>query len=241
LVGLDQDWQQLSGASFVGSTFNAVEVDGAWVKLRLDSVSADTDPGNSDINLYGVSWMLNGSWAPLCGTDAGGAPILATAISGTWSYSVGVPFGMSRVNNPLVFTFACQGSGIYKCVDWGYKPWLSAKRCSSDGTCEDVSLNDYHQACVRMVRADYCGDGTPYTRDGTWIDFWDSIAIQTDTEPAWDFEAEWVPSGARCVSTGKMRVLSDEPSCAARVEASTCGDASHFDTGTLLMNRFAPR
>jgi ADYC domain-containing protein len=46
-------------------------------------------------------------------------------------------------------------------VRFGYKPWREAA---------GKPRWDYHQACVRMVRADYAGDGIGHTRDGTLID-----------------------------------------------------------------------
>jgi len=42
----------------------------------------------------------------------------------------------------------------------GYKPWKVVN---------GQSLWAYHQACTRMMRADYCGDGRPHTREGTPI------------------------------------------------------------------------
>ena len=48
---------------------------------------------------------------------------------------------------------------------------------------------------VRMIRADYCGDGTSWTVNGRTIDLYDGLGINVDTS-AWTFEAEWTPSGA---------------------------------------------
>ena len=66
-------------------------------------------------------------------------------------------------------TFACTNGALAKCVRWGYKPWK---------TVNGVSLADYHQACVHMTPADYCGDGKAHTRDGTLIDIWDRLGVQ---------------------------------------------------------------
>lgn len=56
------------------------------------------------------------------------------------------------------------------------------------------------QSCIRMVRADYCGDGRPHTKDGTKINIWDRDGIQKpDAEQPGHpelFEAAWGPSGA---------------------------------------------
>lgn len=69
----------------------------------------------------------------------------------------------------------------------GYAPW-------SGGA-------DVHQTCTRMARADYCGKGTSFTRDGTAIDVYDTLGVQTATgDASMRFEAAWGPSGALCVS-----------------------------------------
>jgi hypothetical protein len=89
-----------------------------------------------------------------------------------------------------MITFACTSGAIGKCIRFGYKPWK---------THQGTSLQPYHAACVRMVRADYCGDGRPHTVDGTWIDIWDGLGIQRrderDDHPE-VFEAAWSPAGA---------------------------------------------
>ena len=58
-----------------------------------------------------------------------------------------------------------------------------------------------------MARADYCGDGTANTREGTAINIWDTLspAIQTHgpMKPGMHFEAGWSTHGAVCV--GKQR------------------------------------
>src|SRR5262249_42702503 len=67
-------------------------------------------------------------------------------------------------------------------------------------------LMPYYQACVRMVRADYCGDGVGHTRNGTPIDIFDHIGIQQDEPtPALSFEAAWGPDGAICVRHTRLQ------------------------------------
>ena len=34
---------------------------------------------------------------------------------------------------------------------------------------------DWYNACIRLLRADYCGDGRPFTRDGTLVDIYDHL------------------------------------------------------------------
>jgi hypothetical protein len=93
------------------------------------------------------------------------------------------------------FTLTCATGAQGKCVRFGYKPWKTLPN--------GVSLADYHQACVRLVRADYCGTrGT--TRDGMLIDIYDTIGISTISDTAANdplrFEAAWDVNGAVCVA-----------------------------------------
>jgi hypothetical protein len=99
---------------------------------------------------------------------------------------------MKHVDVPGRFLITCTGGAEGKCIRFGYKPW----RTLPDGT----SLVPYYQTCVRLVRADYPGDGVGYTRNGTPINLFDRIGIRKD-EPAdgMELEAAWGPNGAVCV------------------------------------------
>ena len=116
-------------------------------------------PG-SDVMLYTLE-LNDGGWKPLC---EGGAK--AILLGDLWD-----PASGDRVTDPSdgALTFACRGAALAKCVEYGYRPWASAG---------GVSLRDYHQACTRMVRADYCGNGQPHTSNGTAIHVLDSIGVQ---------------------------------------------------------------
>ena len=59
-----------------------------------------------------------------------------------------------------------------------------------------------------MLRADFCGDGTSHTQDGTGVNLWDDPGIQQKAyTPLWLFEAEWGVGGATCVSTSRLYSL----------------------------------
>ena len=88
----------------------------------------------------------------------------AIAVAGTWDATG------ARTGSTTAFTFGCTSGVIAKCVRWGYKPWK---------VINGKAMNDYHQACTRMARADYCGDGVSHTRNGTLIDMYDGLGIQS--------------------------------------------------------------
>ena len=97
-----------------------------------------------------------------------------------------------------------------------------------------------------MVRADYCGDGRSYTRDGTMIEVEDAFGILGDgglPSPTRRFEAAWGPEGATCVdhvrvpARGTLEdVLRACPRLAGRL-GQACTPARPDPAGALLTNR----
>lgn len=182
--------KELAGADLVGATLS-LATPGAFARqsVRIVSITVDPhDPGR-DIHLYRMTSVdpRTGHAEELCGADAQGER-WAFPLQGQWDDEGNrLPGGG--------FTLVCSDGAVGKCVRFGYKPW----KTHTDGT----SLADYHQACVRLVRADYCG-GRGTTRDGMLIDVYDRLGIQ---QPAphpevqgLRFEAAWTPAGAVCVA-----------------------------------------
>lgn len=156
------------GQSFVGAEFTGNLGGGSTVKLRIRSITAAPAP-NDDLRLYDVVYRNgSGAWVPAC-PDANGAPLLAMPVQGVWNYQQDVPGGGSKREDSERFTFACMGGAIARCVLWGYRPWA---------TYNGTPLAQY-QACTRMVRADYCGTGSSYTKTGNRINFDDTLGIHT--------------------------------------------------------------
>ena len=119
-------------------------------------------------------------------------------------------------------TYSCMSGVIAKCVAWGYAPWLVGA--------------DVHQACTRLARADYCGDGNPWTLDGTMIDVYDDLGVQTPVDdPQFSFEAAWGSDGAVCVNETRYVVedgdgravrpacFADLPTCTSLQQATALG------------------
>jgi ADYC domain len=196
----------VSGAGFIGATMKASTLEGSDLQLHIDDVQASGDP---DITLYSVSVLAPGGsvWSPLC-VDTGGNAVAALPLSGDWDEGQGTPTAGKHLDDPTQFTFACQGYALAKCAEMGYKPWKATQECLSPGVCHPVPLGYLHQACTRMMRADYCGDGTPSTRNGTLIDVGDMLNMETPSAPpGWIFEAEWGVSGATCVTATRWPTL----------------------------------
>ncbi len=202
-------------AEFKGS------MESGQVRLRVEGVSAAPAP-NTDLTTFNVTYLgTDGVWRPAC-TDSYGVATSALALSGRWDYRSGVPGGGSRIEDPSSFTFACMGAAIAKCVTWGYRPWA---------TFNGVSLAPYHQACTRMVRADFCGDGSSYTSNGRHIDLYDNLGVQQDTE-TWSFESVWGPSGASCFRQANRS--GGTVSCYSASYEQSCSASTPFANGGLL-------
>ena len=163
----------------------ALDDAGRSLTFRIDSIEADPRDREGEVFLYGLSVREPGSphFVDYCAPDAEGRS-RAIPLQGSWT-AAGAP---SAASDKL--TFACTSGAIGKCVRMGYKPWK---------TVAGQSLAPLHAACVRLVRADYCGDGRSHTRDGTRIDIWDRLGVQA-REPREGkpeiFEAACAPTGA---------------------------------------------
>lgn len=165
-----------------GMVLSARDEQGAAITLRIDAVEKDERDLEGDVSLYTASVReADGSWRPFCLPDREGKTH-AIPLQGTWNAQ------RAHVPSEELITFACTNGAIAKCVRYGYKPWKSAY---------GISLADYHQACVHLIPADYCGDGQAHTRNGTTIDLYDRLGIQKrERGSTLAFEAAWSPRGA---------------------------------------------
>ena len=171
-------------ANVKNASWHATLTNGTAVPLRVDTAQQGAG-SNSDVGLYAVSFETATGWEPLCGLDEAGAPILAVAVPGTWSLASGSPGDGAYTPSTTVQSFACRGKTIAKCVELGYKPW--------NGRTDQLA------ACVRLLRADYCGDGRSYTVNGTLVNLYDNAGVLVD-DAAWTKEAAWSPAGAVCIA-----------------------------------------
>lgn len=182
------DGRILTSAHLIGAVLSITDPDGQPQAVRIDAVEPDPSDPDHDILLHTLSVQdaVTGEWKNLCEPGSDGVA-KAFPLSGMWTDNG------RHLPDERAFTLICTGGAIGKCVRWGYKPW----RLAENGE----SLWDYHQACVRMVRADYGGDGVGHTRDDTPIDVFDRLGL---LEPAphpgkLAFEAAWDADGAVCV------------------------------------------
>jgi hypothetical protein len=177
----------------VGTVLQGTASDGKPVEVAI--CGADPSPEDPGMVFYRIeAWnALAQTWENPCVALGRVTDPRALAVSGVWDASG------AHHDTPGRLTFACQNGAIAKCILWGYKPWASRN---------GQSLAGLHQACTRMARADYCGNGRSHTHRDTTIDMYDRLGVlerATEASAEWDparasFEAAWAPDGATCLA-----------------------------------------
>lgn len=191
------EYRALSGADWNGATMHGKlqcrrpggKILTAWTTLRIRSVTQRptiaVNGGPHAAN--GRSWVYDvelwredrKQWVNACRDPND----VAFPIPGYWNEKG----NYDRDKN--VFSFACLQRDVAKCLRHGYP---------NDANAHDDQVKLF-EACTRMMRADYCGDGNSYTRDGTLVAIWDNrdIPLPDHIEPL-SFEAAWRPDGLAC-------------------------------------------
>ncbi len=176
----------LADDSLIGQVVEMQDNVGGSLPVRIDSIQQDSTPGNDDVFLYTLSAFnpAENAWQNVCSPDIDGHRY-AIVMQGTWD-------AQGRYQPSSLISFGCTSGVLSKCIRWGYKPWLDSP---------DLPMLQLHQACTRLVRADYCGDGRPHTQDGTAINLFDVYGIQRkDRVDGMQFEAAWNDDGAIAIN-----------------------------------------
>lgn len=180
------DGSLLPDAELVGLELTLPGAHARELHVRIDAQWPSLGP----LGAYAVSRLdeATGRWVPYCEPGRDGRRI-AVALAGHWEDDGAGPF----VEDPHDFTLTCTAGSNGKCARLGYVPGLR--------TAHGESLTPYFEACVRMMRADYCGDGRSFTEPGVAVELQDRAGRSTRAhgdEPL-AFEAVWGPRGAICV------------------------------------------
>lgn len=225
-------WHAASGTYKVGAQLNGMsfdidfEVDGVPQNGQMRIVSVTQSSAQPDVYFYNIeSKNSSNQWVSAC-YDGAGNPTEAIAVEGNFDSNTG-----TRTSD-VGLTWACRGAAIAKAIEWGFRPWA---------TVGGTLLKNHHQAAVRMIRADYCGNGVHHTSNGNPIDIEDTKRIQTFDSLAWNVEAVWGVNGAVCLNTPRKLYWPRETinPCS---NLPTCGSAAHSENvaGGLLMTRAVP-
>jgi hypothetical protein len=214
----------VSGTELVGATFEGKSDTGFELTLRIAAAFAPGPNQDPTTWRYIVDYEeVDGTWIPICYNGTSAVP--AIPVDGYWDVQSGHAGDGSKVTFGKKFLFACEQIGaIGKCVEAGYRPWQKVS---------GKSLDPFHQACVRALRADFCGTSIPHTVEGQVLNLYDKLGVQVDTEN-WLPEAEWDRHGARCISPDATTSDIDNVPCFDERVDDDCGTAFHH--GTLMIS-----
>ena len=229
------DGRVLRSRELVGATLTIAH-NGTTQRIRIEA--AETDPGAPErgvppdrhVFLHTLSIeTADGTWQNVC-------------LAGPDGRRQAFPLaGRARPDASIApaeqgaFEITCTSGAQGKCVHFGYRPWESAP----DGS----TGYDLYNACVRMVRADYSGDGKGTTRDGQLIDVYDRFGIQrSDEDAALSFEAGWTKDGAVCVRHVRVKenIVLEELDALSSLHGRTgdiCTEEFARQHGAVIFNR----
>ncbi|MFO1493576.1 MAG: ADYC domain-containing protein [Lysobacterales bacterium] len=228
-VAVDDQGEVRRGAELAGAELDL----GRLGVLRIERVTQD-----SAARFPEQTWLIEAQWR----RDSGEASVCPPDAKGerrALMFQGYLDADMRYVDAPERFSISCLSGAQAKCLRWGYLPWR--KSPAGAGT-----LAPYFESCLRMARADYCGNDQPTTRQGTAIDIYDHIGIQQPTPGLVDysFEAGWSPAGAVCVHHPRIvdnlalaELARNCPRLAAATLGEDCDAASAGQQGALLFNR----
>jgi hypothetical protein len=226
LVGSNLHVKTKFGVTLAGAQLTGAELDFGVQEAQQGKKSKKVKITSVKPLQWGSSTLTYGlqikdelsSWEPLC-VDDNDQTTTAILIGDAWDPETG-----DRITPKPddVVTFACRGAALAKCVEWGYAPWR---------TVNNVSLANHHQTCTRAARADYCGDGTSHTKNGTKIHLLDKLGIQIPDLGlgiGYAVEGEWGPDGAVCLNPANTRLPDPDYACAP----AKCSNV--FNSGGLI-------
>lgn len=215
--------RELRGTDLAGATVHLALGMDEVTPLKLAGIVADDEYPDILHHDFQVT-DGRGGWKPACEPDAHGA---------RWGFPVMLPEGHPGREHSITIT--CSSGAVGKCATFGYRPWARGS--------QGESLMQLHAACVRMVRADYCGDGKAHTKARTTIDSYDDNGIQTRglaNDASYVFEAGWTEQGAVCVNhTRWADLLTREQlleQCPSLAKIPRCDEARARALGARMFN-----
>ena len=187
-----------NGAALVNMEFDGAMSDSSVERLKIYQFDNTLVPG---MELYMVKFLTGpDAGQSVCG-DKDGSPLWASMVPDRFDMNSAAEVAA----DPNQFTFACRFGAIQKCQEYGYPKNEKRYEDRSGFSSRRRLVTDYHAACTRMVRADYCGDGVAHTFDGTSIDIYDTLrggnTVSTSGTGADGYyvEADWEKDGAHCI------------------------------------------
>ncbi len=199
--------QRLSGTALIGLKlhFMVKGYDNVEHEVVLKFIDHLGDPMAGDFYaITKVDPVSGNHLAPLCEEDAGGYRLARIYDA----LSLNGQSGEITYPNAGIHHVACSSGSLAKAALLGYPP---------DPTRVDTQR---FTLANRVVRADYCADGTPYTYPGNLLDIEDNFSPGQEGKTLEDvraslgedevIEAVWDANGVLCMDTPRASNLSQE-------------------------------
>jgi hypothetical protein len=211
-----------SGMQLLGSKWELTLVDGAVETPAMMWISSATMIGGGVWRYNFQHLDGNGAVANLCEPDNDGSTVAYPLSDVTVNTTTG-----DFISRQNTLYLACVSGAIGKAVHWGYAPW-------------DIGVPEF-EASVRVVRADYCGDGSSFTQAGTSLQLEDIWGVNSFGSASQATEALWGANGALCLGT--PRLGGQSPITCGGVALPVCAsNASLASTpGAMVWSKLAPQ
>lgn len=211
LQGLLGD-EVFAGEQLVGSVWTLTIVAGLEETPATMWISAANQDGDGVWHYVFQHEDAQGKPADLCAPDLDGSPAAVPLKDITVDPATG-----DMAARPDTLYLACTSGAVGKAISWGYAQW-------------ERTIPEF-EGLVRLVRADYCGDGVSWTLPGSALQVLDLWGINGFVDASAHTEAVWGPDGALCL--GERRAAGGAvtcggaapPVCAADASLATYGDA----------------
>ena len=217
----------LRGAALIGATILVKEPGLLALPLpitvlnyqEIPSWAAGGDPVPTYALLYpdlgsllGVRNVCNGD---LLNTLASAATVLGGETYDLTSKTV-------QADRPRWLTIACAGSAAAKMRLMNYGP-----QSDFDGAGNPASVAQ-RQATLKMITADYCGNGTSYTANGTPLEWENADGTVQPVAAVGAREAVWTASGALCLD--HTRIAGVQVGCSLPACSGVSPDVGEWQT-----------
>ena len=185
LFGVDANANAYAGKGFVGSRWT-VELEETSQTVVLEAESFDDDGLAPRYTFTGSTGTSGNEKGYTCAQDPETGEYSVVLFR---DLDVDAETGTHSERADTIY-FACVSGAVGKAALWGYAPWATD--------------DDTYQAATRAVRADYCGDGTPHTLQGTALQVTDILHIREFPDAEKTTEAMWGPDGAMCLEATRL-------------------------------------
>ncbi len=203
----------LKGATLIGTTI-LVKDSSCWLCLpvpiivlghqKIDSWAE----GAPDVSTYALVYPDLGSLLGqrnICNGDL--TDLLATTATVLGGETYDLTSKEVNAGQDGWFTIACPGSAADKLRMFNYGP-----QSDFDGAGHPATV-DQRQATLKMITADYCGEGISYTQNGTplqWENHAGTVYMSTTLGAV---ESVWNKDGAVCLGSTRTGIATNQLDC----------------------------